>query len=94
MIYRVWYPLYNRRMEVSADVREEVIHRLRRIEGQVRGVQGMIEGGMSCKKVASQVKAARTALDAVGKLILACYLAESLKCNSSEREAIDMIVKF
>jgi len=54
----------------------------------------MIEGGMSCKKVASQVKAARTALDAVGKLILACYLAESLKCNSSEREAIDMIVKF
>lgn len=81
-------------MEVNVDVREDVINRLRRIEGQVRGVQGLIQNGASCKKVASQVKAARTALDAVGKLILACYLAESLKCNASEREAIEMIVKF
>lgn len=81
-------------MEVGPDVREDAINRLRRIEGQVRGIQGLIEHGASCKKVASQVKAARTALDAVGKLILACHLAETLRCNSSEREAIEMIVKF
>jgi DNA-binding FrmR family transcriptional regulator len=82
-------------MQVSTDVREEALNRLRRIEGQVRGIHRLVESGASCKKVASQVKAARTALDAVGKLILACYLAESLKCDSADtREAIQMIVKF
>ena len=50
---------------------------------------------MECKKVAGQVKAARTALDAAGKLILACYLTESIASEQiSERDAIDMIVKF
>jgi DNA-binding FrmR family transcriptional regulator len=55
----------------------------------------MVAQGANCRKVASQVKAARTALDAVGKLILACYLAESLREGPvAEHEAISLIVKF
>lgn len=86
---------YNLAMQFSGGEREDVINRLKRIEGQVRGIQRLVDQGASCKKVASQVKAARTALDAVGKLILACFLAESMKSGeSAEREAIDLIVKF
>jgi len=86
---------YNVRMEVREEIREEVINRLKRIEGQVRGVQRLVDQQASCKKVAAQVKAARTALDAVGKLILACYLSESLQhSKQDEREAIDLIVRF
>ena len=82
-------------MEIREEIRDEVINRLKRIEGQVRGVQRLVDQKSSCKKIASQVKAARTALDAVGKLILACYLSESLQdSTSSEREAIDLIVRF
>ncbi len=86
---------YNLIMEVGIEHREDVVNRLRRVEGQVRGIQRLVESGASCKKIASQVKAARTALDAVGKLILACYLAETLKDDElNEREALDLIVKF
>lgn len=82
-------------MELRENIREEVLNRLRRIEGQVRGIQRLIEQGSECQKVASQMKAARTALDAAGKLVLACYLADSLSCEElSEREAIEMIMKF
>ena len=82
-------------MGFQTDLREEVLNRLRRIEGQVRGVQRLVEEGEHCRKVASQVKAARTALDAAGKLVLACYLVDSLMNQElTEREAIDLIVKF
>lgn len=82
-------------MGFQQDLREEVLNRLRRIEGQIRGIQRLVEQGAHCRKVAAQVKAARTALDAAGKLVLACHLADSLNASDlSEREAIDMIVKF
>jgi DNA-binding FrmR family transcriptional regulator len=82
-------------MKIKAEIHEEVINRLKRIEGQVRGIQRLVEQGADCKKVASQVKAARTALDAAGKLVLACYLSESLeRTDMNEREAIDLIVRF
>ena len=82
-------------MESHAKLREEVLNRLRRIEGQVRGVHRLVEQDADCKKIVSQVKAARTALDAAGKLVLACYLAESLHGDEvTEREAIDLIIKF
>lgn len=82
-------------MGFQQDLREEVLNRLRRIEGQIRGIQRLVEQGAHCRKVAAQVKAARTALDAAGKLVLACHLADSLNAKDlSEREAIEMIVKF
>ena len=82
-------------MGLQLDLREEVLNRLRRIEGQVRGIQRLVEQGEQCRKVASQVKAARTALDAAGKLVVACYLVDSLASKElTEREAIDLIIKF
>ena len=82
-------------MSIHNEIKDEVVNRLKRVEGQVRGIQRLVEQGAECRKVAMQVKAARTALDAAGKLVLACYLTDSLISEQiSERDAIEMIVKF
>lgn len=82
-------------MPLHENLKEEVTNRLRRIEGQVRGIQRLVDQGAHCRKVAAQIKAARTALDAAGKLVLACYLADSINSDDmNENEAIDMIIKF
>ena len=44
----------------------DLVARLRRVEGQVRGLQHMIERGEPCTDVLTQVAAARAALGAVG----------------------------
>ena len=82
-------------MALETKLREEVVNRLRRIEGQVRGIQRLVEQGADCRQIASQVKAARTALDAAGKLVLACHLTDSLASGEmSTDEAVELIMKF
>ena len=82
-------------MEVASEIQEDVLNRLKRVEGQIRGLQRLVETGSSCKKIASQVKAARSAIDAVGKMVLACYLKEALEnVKGDEQEAMDLIMKF
>lgn len=45
--------------------RDQLITRLRRIEGQVRGVQGMVEGDRYCIDILTQISAIQAALDKV-----------------------------
>jgi DNA-binding FrmR family transcriptional regulator len=45
--------------------KDQLLKRLRRIEGQVRGVQGMVEDDRYCIDVLTQISAARAALDKV-----------------------------
>jgi DNA-binding FrmR family transcriptional regulator len=54
--------------------RRELVLRLKRIEGQVRGIQAMIEGGSECEKVTQQLSAARRALDKAFFSVLACAI--------------------
>lgn len=56
----------------------DVIARLRRVEGQVRGLQKMIEEHRECTEVIQQLTAARAALDRVGNVIITCGLRECL----------------
>lgn len=55
---------------------KNVLSRLRRIEGQIRGIQKMVEEGQDCEQVLIQAKAAQAALRAASGLILKNYLAE------------------
>lgn len=55
---------------------KNVLSRLRRIEGQIRGIQKMVEEGQDCEAVLIQVKAAQSALRAASGLILKGYLAK------------------
>jgi DNA-binding FrmR family transcriptional regulator len=58
---------------------EEMVARLRRIEGQVRGVQHMIERGESCTDVLTQVSAARAALTAVARCLVDCEIRRAVQ---------------
>ena len=50
--------------------RTRIINRLRRLEGQIRGLQTMIESGKECDAVLTQVMAAKSALNQVGLHII------------------------
>lgn len=49
--------------------KEKLIQRLKRIEGQVRGLQRMVDEDQSCSEILTQVAAARAALGGVAKVI-------------------------
>ncbi len=54
--------------------RHALVLRLKRVEGQIRGVQGMIDGGQDCEAVAQQLSAARKALDKAFYELMACAI--------------------
>lgn len=58
---------------------KEQLSNLKRIEGQVRGVQGMIEGGKYCVDILNQIKALKNSLIAVEAKILKTHLRECIK---------------
>lgn len=53
---------------------QEVMHRLRRVEGQIRGVLTMMEQEQPCDAIAQQLSAARKALDRAFYEMMACSL--------------------
>lgn len=58
----------------AAAARHDLVMRLKRVEGQIRGVQHMIEANADCEAVAQQLSAARKALDKAFYELLACAL--------------------
>ncbi len=68
--------------EVTADTRR----RLRRIEGQVRGIQRLIDDGAECRDIVTQLSACRAALDRVGYKLIAAGLRE---CATDPDGALD-----
>ena len=61
-------------MRFPEDVNDDVVKRLRRLEGQIRGVQRMIEEGQDCRDVVTQLSACKSALDRVGYRLVAAGL--------------------
>lgn len=57
---------------------EEITNRLKRVEGQVRGLQRMVEEQRDCEAILTQLMAARAALDRVGLLVAATFVQECL----------------
>lgn len=71
-----------------ADHQKDVVNRLRRIEGQVRGLVEMIQGGRSCEEVATQMSAARKAMDKTFFRMMACSVMEAVYESKTDAEAI------
>lgn len=59
--------------------RSDILSRLKRAEGQLRGVQRMVEEGASCLDVAQQFSAVRKALDSTYVRMTMCLLEQELK---------------
>ncbi len=56
--------------DVKTEYRDDILKRLRRIEGQVKGIQKMIEEEKNCADILTQVAAVRAAVNKTGSLIL------------------------
>ncbi|MFL0247380.1 metal-sensitive transcriptional regulator [Candidatus Clostridium stratigraminis] len=52
------------------DTKKDVQNRLRRIEGQVKGIEKMIDNEANCKDILIQIAAIRSALNKVGGIVL------------------------
>ncbi|SDX52049.1 metal-sensitive transcriptional regulator [Paenibacillus sp. CF384] len=59
-----------RRSSHTDEIKNSLITRLNRIEGQIRGLKGLIEKDTYCDDVLNQIAAAQSALNGVGKLLL------------------------
>lgn len=57
--------------ETSADV----IKRLRRLEGQIRGLQRLVDEGAECRDIVTQLAAAKGALDRVGFKLMSAAMS-------------------
>lgn len=62
---------YYETVRFPEEVQDEVLARLRRAEGQLRGVQRLIEDGADCKDVVTQLTAAQAALHRAGLRLMA-----------------------
>ena len=58
---------------------KEQLTNLRRIEGQIRGIQGMVEEGKYCVDILNQIKAVKNSITAVEGKILKTHLRECIK---------------
>jgi DNA-binding FrmR family transcriptional regulator len=59
---------------MKPDTREQTRKRLRRVAGQIAGLERMIDEDRYCVDVLNQIAAARAALDGIGKLILRAHV--------------------
>ena len=70
-----------------ADV-EAILARLRRIEGQIRGIHRMLEEDRVCEDVVTQLMAARSGLDQAGLLIIDQHIERCLTAGLASDEAL------
>ena len=63
---------------------EEITNRLKRIEGQVRGLQRMVTDERDCEAILTQLMAARAALDRVGVLIAREFVRECMMTDDPD----------
>jgi len=78
------------------ETKEDLLKRLRRIEGQVKGIQKMIEEDKYCGDILTQVAAVRAATNKVGSLILknhsiACI--ENVVSSEDKEKAMNELAK-
>lgn len=62
-------------MEIPEETLADLNRRLRRVEGQIRGVQQMLADGRDCRDVVTQMSAASKALDQAGFMLVAAGLS-------------------
>ncbi len=66
-------------MELPAETVKDLTNRLRRVEGQVRGLQQMLNDERDCRDVVTQLSAATKALEQTGFVLIAAGLTWCLE---------------
>jgi DNA-binding FrmR family transcriptional regulator len=81
-----------RAVAVDADIKDRNLKRLRRIEGQVRGLQRMVEEDRYCADIMTQISSVHEALRAVGRELMRNHLkhcaTSAIRSSGEEAEAM------
>lgn len=91
-------------MAVGGEQKEDVLRRLNRIEGQVKGLRRLVEEDTYCVDVLTQISSVHEALRGVGKILMRNHLqhcvTDALRGGDGEsaektyQEMMDLIYKF
>jgi DNA-binding FrmR family transcriptional regulator len=77
---------------VDADAKERNLKRLRRIEGQVRGLQKMVDEDRYCADIMTQISSVHEALRSVGRELMRNHLkhcaATAIRASDADAEAM------
>lgn len=87
-------PGEERKSHHSDKMKQGLTSRLNRIEGQIRGIKGMIEKDTYCDDVLNQIAAAQSALGSVAKLLLEGHLKSCVieRIQAGENEVIEELM--
>ena len=81
----------------NSKARTDVVNRLRRAEGQIRGIQRMVEEGEDCLKIGQQFSAVRKALDSTYLRMTVCFMEQELQSrmqpNPEQQADLDHMLK-
>lgn len=74
---------------------QQLIARMNRIEGQIRGIKGMIERHAYCDDILNQVSSAQSALDGVSKLLLEKHMKSCVRerLATGDTQVVDEVLK-
>ena len=75
----------------SPEAKAELQQRLRRIEGQARGVQRMIDEGRDCKAILQQLAAIRSAAHQASLVLVRSYATQCLSQPESRRSPAELV---
>ncbi len=85
----------SRHKERTQEEQKALMTRLKKVEGQIRGIEKMVENGAYCPDILVQVSAATSALNSFNKLLLQCHIrscvAEDIR--GGKDEAIDELCR-
>ena len=84
-----------RKKKRSPEEQKELLKRLRMAEGQIRGIQAMVENDAYCPDILIQVSAVTSALNSFNKELLACHVKSCVSedIRAGDDAAIDEFVK-
>ena len=84
-----------RKKERSEEEKKALLVRLKKAEGQIRGIEKMVENDAYCPDILTQISAVTSALNSFNRELLACHVkscvAEDIKADRAE--AVDELVK-
>lgn len=81
--------------ERTEEVKKILTTRLNRIEGQVRGIKGMIDENIYCDDIINQITAVQSALNSVKKIMLEDHMKSCIikRIKAGEDEVVDELLK-
>ncbi len=85
---------HTRNSHHSNKIKSHLVTRLNKIEGQIRGVKGLIEKDTYCDDVLNQISAIQSALNGVGKVLLEAHVKSCIveRIKADDLEVVDELM--